>query len=66
MEKNSSRRFVLAVELIEPAIVVPVGELTADVITGKFCSELEPVSASSASFAVTPLLSKSMPSPPLP
>src|SRR5207248_2186351 len=72
--KNSMRKFLLAVLLSVPAIVVVPAVVTADVSTGKFCRLLGPVSQSNCptigqggggSFCVTPSPPRSMPSPPL-
>ena len=56
---------LLAAELKLPMTLVPACMLTAEERTGKFCKPLGPVSGSPASFAVMPLLYRSMPKPPL-
>jgi hypothetical protein len=60
-EKNCRKKDVLGVLFSVPWIVVnPAPGVTA-VITGKFCSPLGPVSASPASFGVTPSKLRSIP-----
>lgn len=61
--------WVLAVLLSVPCMVVVPPEVVAEVITGKFCRLLAPVSVSAGqaagfgSFAVTPSGLRSIPSP---
>ena len=64
LAKNSMRKKLLAVLFSEPATVTCVPLVPAEVSTGKFCRLLAPVSASFVSFAVTPLLLRSIPRSP--
>ena len=64
-EKSSIRNVALGVLLSVPTTLVVVALAVADASTGKFWRLFAPVSTSPASFGVTPLLSRSMPSEPL-
>jgi hypothetical protein len=61
LEKNSSRKFVLATLSKVPERVTMPPPKEADVITGKFCGSL----ASQASLGVAPVNKRSIPKPPL-
>ena len=63
-EKKSRAKVVLAGLLSVPLTRVVVPKLSAWVRTGKFCWLFGPPSPSFASFAVTPLSPRSIPSPP--
>ena len=52
---------MLATELSVPLIVIEFPFGAAEVISGKFCRLLSPVSTSFGSFEVTPLAPRSMP-----
>jgi hypothetical protein len=65
LAKNSTRTEEFGVVFRVPWIVVLPPPETTDVITGKFWRSFAPVSPSPASLAVTPLLPRSIPSPPL-
>src|SRR5262249_43694771 len=64
LEKNSIWKVLFEMLFRVPEIVTLPTAIEAEVMTGKFCRSLGPVSASQSSFGVTPSPARSMPRPP--